>query len=123
MPITSQQFREMEARLKPKTANPSDAFEGKESELHRMIEDDLRARRWYFVHSRCDRATTTQKGVTDFIVAMPDGKTIWIECKVKGNKLTQPQVIVRHCLLALGHRHVVIYSFDEYLKEITTADL
>ena len=123
MPITSQQFREMEARLMPKTAKSPDAFTGKESELHRMIEDDLRARRWYFVHSRCDRATTTQKGVTDFIVAMPFGKVAWVEVKTKNGKLTPEQNVARHVLSALGHRHYIVRSLAEWTESANLMQL
>jgi hypothetical protein len=126
MPITTEQFREMEmrtAKASRKVASPS-AFDGKESELHKQIEEELKRRRWYYVHSRTDRATTQQKGVPDFIIAMPENKygddpqTLWIEVKKKGGKLSPEQTITKHVLTALGHRFAVVYSFQEFLEVI-----
>ena len=91
---------------------------GRESDLHDDIVSELIRRRWYFVRSRMDRPTTQQKGVPDFICAAPDGRTFWIECKAKGNKLSKAQTISRHCLLALGHKWAVVYSFQEFITAI-----
>ena len=132
MRLTELEYQEMEARLargrkKGAPSAPDDAgeaFVGREAELHRQIEDELIRRRWYFVHSRTDRKTTQKKGVTDFIVAAPfsppfgEPKTFWIEIKRKGGKLTKEQTATRHVLLALGHRWSVVYSFEEFLREI-----
>lgn len=96
------------------TANPP--HEGPESKLHEFIADDLRRRRWYFVHSRMDARTTTAKGVPDFICAAPGGLTCWLEIKRKGGKLTPEQTVVRHVLLALGHRYATIWSKEDYLQ-------
>ncbi|MEI6730925.1 MAG: hypothetical protein WCL30_06660, partial [Pseudomonadota bacterium] len=70
----------------------------------------------YYVHSRCDRATTQQKGVTDFIVAIPFGKVAWVEIKTKTGKLTAEQNVARHVLLALNHRWYLVRSFDEWVE-------
>ena len=93
----------------------------RERDLHDDIEADLKNRRWYYVHSRTDKATTQQAGVTDFIIAAPNGLTIWIECKIKGNKLSKEQSITRHVLLALGHIYATVYSFEEYQQTIKRA--
>ena len=90
------------------------AFSGKESELHKLIEAELKKRRWYYVHSRMDKASTQQAGVPDFVIAASDGITIWIEAKKKGNKLSKEQTITRHCLLALGHHYATVYCFADY---------
>lgn len=89
-----------------------------ESDLHAKIIEELKRRRIYFVRSRTDKRTTTQLGVTDFICAMPNGKTLWMECKRKGGKLSQSQNITRHILLASGHWHAVIYNMDEFMTLI-----
>ena len=91
---------------------------GTEKKLHQKISEDLTARRWFFVHSRCDRPTTQAAGVPDFIIAKPDGVTIWIECKAKGGKLSVEQNVTRHVLLALDHRFALVYSFADYLKAV-----
>jgi hypothetical protein len=100
---------------------------GKESELHKQIEDELKKRRWYFVHSRTDRKTTQNLGVPDFIVAATSSiedlecsvpVTYWIEVKRKGNKLSPEQTITKHILTALGHNYACVYSFEEFLSVI-----
>lgn len=91
-----------------------------EQRIHRDIEIELKRRRWYYVHSRTDKRTTTQLGVTDFIIAIPQtkfmpAKTLWLECKRKGGKLTQEQNTARHILVASGHWHAVVYSITEFM--------
>ena len=100
----------------------SDAV-NREADLHAEIEAWLKLRRWYYVHSRTDRATTQQKGVPDFIIAKPEkglekAETVWIEVKRKGGKLTPEQTVTKHVLTALGHRFAVVYSFDEFLAAV-----
>ena len=117
MPITPDQFREMQVRVSPKDSEntKSGAFAGPESDLHDLISSELVRRRWFFVRSRMDRPTTQQAGVPDFICAAPDGVTHWIEVKRKGGKLSKEQNITKYVLLALGHRYATVYSFDEFL--------
>lgn len=95
-----------------------EAFDGLEAELHEQIEAELKKRRWYYVRSRMDRKTTTQKGVVDFIVAGNNGITYWLEIKRKNSKLTAEQTITKHVLLALGQRYETIFSFQQFLDFI-----
>lgn len=92
-----------------------------EGDLHDDIEKELKRRRWYYVHSRMDKPTTTELGVTDFIIAVPAGdgekpRTLWLEAKRHGAKLTKEQNITRHILLSAGHWHEVVYSKKQFLK-------
>lgn len=106
-----------EAKLRPKHQQPTGVEGVKlEADLHDKIEAELKRRRIYYVHSRMDRATTTQLGVTDFVIAMPNGKTLWMECKRHGGKLSTEQNITRHVLLASGHWHEVVYSMKQFLE-------
>lgn len=89
-----------------------------EADLHEKIEEELKRRRWWYCHSRMDKATTTQLGVPDFIIAAPSGLTYWIEVKKHGGKLTPEQNITMHVLKALGHRHCVVFSFEGFLQAI-----
>ena len=93
----------------------------RERDLHDAIEADLKNRRFYYVHSRMDKASTQKAGVTDFIIAAPDGVTIWIEAKKKGNKLSKEQSITRHILLGLNHHYATVYNFEEYTETIKRA--
>lgn len=89
-----------------------------ESDLHDQIEAELKRRRYYYVHSRMDRPTTQQLGVADFIIATPNGRTLWVEAKRKGGKLTKEQTVTKHCLMALGHSYATVFNFQEFLDFI-----
>jgi hypothetical protein len=111
-----------QAKFTPKHQQPPDVQGVKlESELHDQIESELKRRRWYYVHSRMDKPTTTALGVTDFIIAIPENgemhaRTLWLEAKRHGAKLTKEQNIVRHILKSGGHRHEVVYSMKQFLE-------
>lgn len=112
-----------EAKLRPKHVQPANVEGVKlEADLHDKIESELKRRRWYYVHSRMDKPTTTELGVTDFIIAVPANaagefpRTLWLEAKRHGAKLTREQNITRHILLASGHWHEVVYSMKQFLE-------
>lgn len=111
-----------QSKFTPAHRQPDDVQGVKmEGGLHDKIEEELKRRRWYYVHSRMDKRTTTQLGVTDFIIAIPEngemhGRTLWLEAKRHGAKLTKEQNITRHILLASGHWHEVVFSFAQFLK-------
>jgi hypothetical protein len=96
---------------------PQAAFDGRESELHRQIEDELKRRRWFYIHSRTDKRSTNQVGTPDFIIAAPNGKTFFCEVKRKGGKLSVEQNVTRHVLLALGHHFAVVFSMEDFQRE------
>ena len=89
-----------------------------ESELHDQIAAYCRSRKWYFVHSRMDRRTTTAKGVPDFIIACDDGQTLWVECKRKGAKPSIEQLGTNQWLKCLKHRAHIVWSYDEFLQHV-----
>lgn len=120
MRLSQSEYEDVQRRLDSSKKVSGKAVDAPlESRLHEQIEAELKRRRLYYVHSRMDRATTTQLGVTDFIIAAPNGITYWIEAKRKGGKLTPEQTITKHILTALNHRYATVYSFDEFL-EITS---
>lgn len=88
-----------------------------ESKLHQQIEDYCKQRRWYYVHSRMDRATTTALGVPDFIIAA-ENQTHWIEAKGPKTKVTREQEGTMHWLQSLGHNADIVRSFPEFLSVI-----
>ena len=91
----------------------------READLHNSIIAHCRANRWYFVHSRTDKSTTQAKGVADFILFLPKGRVVCIECKRKGGKLSPEQNIVRHVLRALEHDYFVVFDFAQFLAAVT----
>lgn len=85
-----------------------------EGKLHEEIIKKLKALNWPYVHSRMDVPTTCQWGVTDFIIAAPMGKTLWVECKSKCAKVKPWQEGFGMSLLKQSHRWYVVRSMDEF---------
>jgi hypothetical protein len=94
---------------------PSNVSLDKESDIHDQIVAECRKRRWYFVHSRTDKRTTTAIGVPDFVIAGFD-KVWWIEVKRPNSKPTREQVAVGIALKSLNQNYSVVYSFEEFLN-------
>lgn len=86
--------------------------------LHEQISDWCRGMGFYFVHSRTDKPTTTALGVTDFIIAVKRGHTIWIEVKRPGSKQTPAQLATQAHLRKLGHCCEVVHSMEEFLGAV-----
>jgi hypothetical protein len=63
-----------------------------------------------------DVPQTAGIGTPDFVVALPGGRTVWVECKTAKGKLTQPQAAWIAALNKVGHRAVVVRSMAEFLK-------
>lgn len=57
-------------------------------------------------------------GVADLVVLLPQGKSIYIEMKVKGNRQTDNQKEFQKKAIALGHTYTVCYSFEEFQQVI-----
>ena len=92
----------------------------RESDLHNLIAAELKARRIYFVHSRMDKAATNGIGTTDFIIALPGGKTLWVEAKTAKGKLSREQSGVALLLKIARHHHTVVRSMPEFLEQLET---
>src|SRR5262245_48130732 len=82
----------------------------REKQLHEEILEVCRTRGYFTVHSRMDKPTTTALGTPDFVVALPDGKTLWVEGKTGVNKLTPSQQQRMAMLRRLGHNTAVVRS-------------
>ena len=61
-------------------------------------------------------------GVADLVIMFPQGKSLYIEMKVKGNKQTDNQKEFQKIAETLGHTYAVCYSFDEF-KEIIEKEM
>ena len=121
MNISSTEFAILKAKqalklkLKSESSIPDDACK-LERDLHEQTTAELRRRKLYFVHSRMDKPATNQIGVPDYIVAMPGGKTMWLELKSKTGKLSPEQQAAKHMLEMSGHRHEVVRGFSQLLE-------
>lgn len=57
-------------------------------------------------------------GVADLVVLLPQGKSLYIEMKVKGNKQTLNQKEFQQKAEVLGHTYAVCYSFEDFEKVV-----
>lgn len=57
-------------------------------------------------------------GVADLVVLLPQGKSLYIEMKVKGNRQTQNQKDFQKIAETLGHTYAVCYTFEEFQKVV-----
>lgn len=88
-----------------------------ERTLHARILDHCRFFGWPVVHSRMDRPATSGVGTPDFVIAMHDGRTLWIEAKTATGKLTTEQAAWLAALRKNGHSAHVVRSLRQ-LKDI-----
>ncbi len=89
-----------------------------EASLHAEIEQDCRSRGFYYVHSRMDRQTTCGVGTPDFVIALPGGKTFWVEAKARREKPKPDQLAAAAHLRKLGHHIAVVRNREEWLLEL-----
>ena len=57
-------------------------------------------------------------GVADLTILLPQGKSLYIEMKVKGNRQTLNQKEFQQKAEALGHKYCVCYSFEDFEKVV-----
>jgi len=85
-----------------------------ESELHEDIEKFLSGQGWPFFHQRMDKPHTDKLGTPDFIIAMPKGRVLFVECKSKTGKVSIEQAAMAAALKKHGHWCYIVRSFDEF---------
>lgn len=116
--ITQEQYRSMLLRTTPPTDRPMlGPGPDRESELHDDILAFCRRKGWLVVHSRMDRRTTQQAGVSDFIIISPDWAW-FVEAKRPGQKLRLEQAAFRAQVLKLGWPHAVVHNLQEFIEAI-----
>lgn len=94
-----------ELRIKP----------ARESELHRLITQDIRRRGWLCCHGAMHKSTKRTLGEPDYHVLAPRGRHFMVECKTATGKLSEDQQHFIAQADQLGHPVYVVRSFDEYL--------
>lgn len=87
-----------------------------ESLLHNQIICECKRRQWIYFHSRMDRPTGSTIGQPDFILLLPNGRTLLIECKSKTGKLSSEQLGMIIWAKKLGHTIHVICSMEEFYE-------
>jgi hypothetical protein len=89
----------------------------REKDLHNMIRlwCDGQHPRVKYAYQRTDKPSGLAAGFPDFLLLMPNGKILLIECKRKGGKLSDDQLAFHKELDMLGHKCHVVYTFAEFL--------
>lgn len=91
----------------------------READLHDAILAHCRAKGWPVVHSRMDVPQTAGVGTPDFVVALPGGRTVWVEAKARTGKLTPPQAAWLAALGIVGHEAAVVRSIEEFVAIVS----
>lgn len=56
-------------------------------------------------------------GTPDLLLVAPDGRTLWVEVKTKGGKLSEDQVVM-HMALTARKQHVIVARDVEDVMEV-----
>lgn len=112
--MTTQELNAYEAKFMKRGVPTSGSVE-KESDLHEQILAECRRRGWIAFHSRMDVPTTANVGTPDFICAIPNGITLYFECKARTGKLSQAQLAMSAWMSRLNHTVHTIRSFDQFI--------
>lgn len=88
------------------------------NELHeqRVFSRLMNQRRIQFINPRSDQKSTIYPGHPDFTIFLPKAKTLMIEMKVPGGRLSPEQIGRIEALRAIGHQVEIAWSADEAWK-------
>lgn len=112
-------FEERSRKWKSPVAEPVDDVPdpGLERDLQKRIEDycDDHAYPWFHDRSR----KVNEPGFPDLVIALPAGRTLWLELKSKNGRMSEEQKQWRMMLMHLGHCHGVPKSFRAFLRIVS----
>lgn len=89
-----------------------------ESELHRDIAVECARRMWLCERGSMAHRSRRRIGELDLTIAKDGGKTLWVECKRKGEKPTIEQNATIAWLRRNGHDVLLCYSFEQFMTHI-----
>lgn len=111
---TPEQLEQYHARRSVKTQpDPCTPDLGPEKDLQAKAEKLCLERGYHFFHDRSRGANVP--GQTDLVIAMPKGRTLWVELKSKHGRLSANQKRVRMILSALGHEWHEVRSYQQFI--------
>lgn len=87
---------------------------GPESDLQNKIEKYCEEHGYLFFHDRS--RGKNEPGFPDLVIAMPEGRTLWLECKSKTGRMSDDQKRWRLMLLYMKHEHHQVKSYRVFLK-------
>jgi hypothetical protein len=88
--------------------------QGPEWKLQSKIEKYLKENGLYGIHDRSRGAN--KAGQPDLVIALHEGRTVWIEIKGAKGRMSRDQILTRKMLLSLGHEFYEVRSFKSFLN-------
>lgn len=85
-----------------------------EKRLQAKIEAYLTEHGFYWFHDRSRGCN--QRGFPDLVAALPNGRTVWLELKSAGGRMSDEQRMVGAKLAFLGHGFYEIRSYRRFLE-------
>jgi hypothetical protein len=95
-------------------AGEAEADPGPESDLQSKCENYCEDHGYPFFHDRSRGCN--EPGFVDLVVALPGGRTLWLELKSKKGRLSPDQQRWRRALLYLGHSWHSARSYRKFLE-------
>lgn len=122
MPISQAEYIAMLQRTQKPSRDHLFTGDGveRESKLHDQIIAHCNSRwpRWKYIHARMDKRSTVAVGSQDFTIFLPNGRTVCIECKKKGEKPDADQLAWHKEMEMLGHVVHVVYSEEQFFEVV-----
>lgn len=87
-----------------------------EEGLHDEIFFECRRRGWLAFHGSMAAATHRTMGEPDFVILVPAGHLLLVECKSRIGKLSPAQLAIKAHAEKLGHTVHIVRSFQEFLE-------
>lgn len=87
---------------------------GPESVLQERIERYCEDHALFYFHDRSRKCNVP--GMVDIVIAMPSGRTLWLELKSRKGRLRKEQERTILSLLRCGHEAHVVRSFKAFLR-------
>jgi hypothetical protein len=119
--MTSEEYQALIARqahaagvLKPDLPPPKPAKPVRESALHKLILAECHRRNLLAFHGSTAHRTHRTEGEPDFVILLPGGRVLLIECKTATGQLSDAQVDVTARAALLGHRVYLVRCFEDF---------
>jgi VRR-NUC domain-containing protein len=107
------------ARYSPEETIGSEALE--QGKFAKYLKEQWQAGRLEYFWQRLDKRATGKPGTPDFIVALPGGKTHWIEFKSAEGTLSPVQSATLKNLVILGHSTFIAHSGAQAIALVARA--
>lgn len=95
--------------------------QGRESDLHKLILAECGRRNLLAFHGSTAHRTHRTEGEPDFVILLPNGRLLLVECKTHTGRLSDPQIEVMTRAALLQHRIYVVRSFPDFHSVLRTA--